>query len=383
MNYQDLKREAIRRLRHLRAQALKSPSRKRRWRLLQVESAIACNLGCIMCPWKSHRESMSDSGLMRPEIWAAIRPHLAEVQSMDFTGGGEPLLQPKLAEWIAEAKSAGCETGFLTNGLLLKKERARELLDAGLDWVCFSLDGADKDMYEKIRPGSSFELVRGNLAGLAGLRRQRIPKIMINFVMMPANFHQIEEMVRLAGRLGADQVNFKQCAVIRGEHGKGLGLFHREESKETKRYRKELAKARGLARKMKIDTTAFSFLPAERPVCEQDPRDEMFVRHDGCVAPCINLAIGGATTFLGREATMPTVHYGRLPDRDLQALWESEVGRSYRRVFQDRHKAYQETFYGGLLSDSRRTPERLLEEALKRMPAAPEGCSVCHYLYDI
>jgi len=56
---------------------------------------------------------------MQPEIWAAIRPHLPHVQSVDFTGGGEPLLQPRLVEWVSEANAAGCEQGVLTNGRLL------------------------------------------------------------------------------------------------------------------------------------------------------------------------------------------------------------------------------------------------------------------------
>ena len=91
---------------------------KRRWRLLQVESAIACNLDCVMCPWREITQNPQNRGLMSDAVWAAIRPYLSEVNSVDFTGGGEPLLQPKLEEWIAEAKNAGCETGFLSNGLL-------------------------------------------------------------------------------------------------------------------------------------------------------------------------------------------------------------------------------------------------------------------------
>ena len=70
---------------------------------------------------------------MSQEIWESIRPHLPEIKSIDFTGGGEPLLQPHLPEWIAEAHAAGCETGFLSNGLLLKKETLPKILDAGID----------------------------------------------------------------------------------------------------------------------------------------------------------------------------------------------------------------------------------------------------------
>ena len=58
-------------------------------------------------------------------------------------------------------------------------------------------------------------------------------------------------------------------------------------------------------------------IPRETPVCAQDPRDSLFIRYDGAVAPCINLAIGGATTFLGEDVFMPTVHYGHIPGKDL------------------------------------------------------------------
>jgi wyosine [tRNA(Phe)-imidazoG37] synthetase (radical SAM superfamily) len=88
-----------------------------------------------MCPWKEISKRAKNHGLMSQEIWDAIRPYLPEVKSVDFTGGGEPLLQPKLAEWIKDAHAAGCETGILTNGLLLHKKKAKQIIDAGVDWI--------------------------------------------------------------------------------------------------------------------------------------------------------------------------------------------------------------------------------------------------------
>jgi hypothetical protein len=73
---------------------------KRRRRLVQVESALACNLRCIMCPWKDFRKTAGPRAIMSQEVWESLRPHLHEVQSVDFTGGGEPLLQPQLMECI-------------------------------------------------------------------------------------------------------------------------------------------------------------------------------------------------------------------------------------------------------------------------------------------
>jgi len=68
------------------------PVEARPWRLWQVETAIACNLACVMCPWKSVRQQASQSGVMGRPIWESLRPHLSRVRSIDFTGGGEPLL---------------------------------------------------------------------------------------------------------------------------------------------------------------------------------------------------------------------------------------------------------------------------------------------------
>jgi MoaA/NifB/PqqE/SkfB family radical SAM enzyme len=379
-----LPRFVERRLASLRDKALrKEYPDKRRWRLVQVESAIACNLSCVMCPWREITKNSENRGFMSQEVWESIRSYLSEIKSIDFTGGGEPLLQPKLPEWIVEAHAQGCETGFLSNGLLLRKDKLQRILDAGVDWICISMDGADAEMYEKIRIGSNFERVCENVGNIAKLRSGNRPKTMINFVIMDMNFHQVEEIVRLAARLGVDQINFKQCDVIREDGGKGHGLFGIQDTREIRRLENELAKARHLAKKLNVASTAFSFAPEEQPVCDQDPRDSLFIRHDGVVAPCINLSMGGPTTFLGKEVMMPDVHFGCLPRDDLMDLWQSEACQFYRRRFEQRVRKYDAALLAGLSGSSGAGRLRALREARADLPDPPRGCNVCHYLYDI
>jgi MoaA/NifB/PqqE/SkfB family radical SAM enzyme len=361
----------------------KKSLKKRPWRLFQVESAIACNLNCVMCPWREIAKRATAQGIMTAEIWEAIQPYLSQVQSVDFTGGGEPLLQPRLAEWIADATKAGCETGFLSNGLLLKEEKLKEILDAGINWICISMDGATAEMYNKIRIGSNFERVCENVANIARFRAGNIPKTMINFVLMDVNSHQMEEIVQLAARLGVDQLNFKQCDVIRGREGKGFGLFASEENREIRGLQKSLKKARRLAKKLNIETTAFAFTPQELPVCDQDPRDSLYIRYDGTVAPCINLALGGQTTFLGNEVDMPSVHYGKLPGDDLMDLWETESCRFYRQRFAERFQTHEDLIVRNLFESGGSGREKILQAAREAMPDPPRGCNVCHYLYNI
>jgi len=360
-----------------------NPVEERRWRLLQVESAISCNLQCIMCPWIQIRRDLDHSGLLSEKIWEAIRPYLSDIHSIDFSGGGEPLLQPLLLDWIVEAKSADCEVGFLTNGVLLRKDLAKKFINAGVDWICISIDGATADVYEQIRRGSSFNIVCENIANIVKLRERSALKIMINMVLLPMNFHQIKDMVRLIAHLGADQINFKHCDVIRGEYGKGLGLFASEKNNEIHRMEKELSKARRLAQKLKINTTAFAFTPDEQSVCDQDPRHSLYIRYDGAVAPCINLAFGGQTTFWGQQVTMPTVHFGRLPDDDLMDVWEKKAGTQYQKRFQERVEILDNALFNSLIGVSGANHKKILDAAKKKMPIPPEGCNICHYLYNV
>lgn len=361
----------------------RAAEKPRRWRLLQVERSIACNLKCIMCPWRELAHQHARKGHLEPDIWGAISPYLEDVQSIDFTGGGEPLLQPHLIEWVREAGEAGCETGLLTNGTLLTAATSQQLIKAGIDWICISMDGATADIYEKIRSGAQFHTVCDHLSRLTAQRIGKRPKVMINFVMMQDNVHQLDALVELADRLGVDRINFKQCDVIRGDSGRGFGLFADKTTREIRKMEKLLQRARRLAKKKRIETTAFAWVPEEMPVCDQDPRNSMFIRHDGSLAPCINLALGGLTTFLGKEVEMPTVHYGRLPEDDLLDLWEANTCRFYRERFELRMNAYETGFTRSDLEPSLPKIKEALENARKAMPPAPKGCQVCHYLYNI
>ena len=377
-----------RKLRPLRERVLsgdvKPPQpEKRRWRLLQIESSFACNLACRMCPWSGIREGAPSKRLMTEEVWNSVVPYLAQITSVDFTGGGEPLLQPKLPDWIAQAKEAGCEVGFLTNGMLLDEPTATRILDAGIDWIGFSIDGATKQVYEDIRQGADFERVIENVRRVVSMRIGRMPRLMINFVLMKNNFHQIEQIVQLAATLGIDQVNFKQCDVVRGDDGAGWGLFASAEAKQTRRLEKQLARAQRSARKLGLHTTAFSFTPDQQPVCDQDPRSSMFVRYDGTVSPCINLAIGGQSLFFGKPVEIPHVAYGQLPRDDFAKLFDGETCRFYRERFEQRARTHEAKIAEAAFETSWTKLQEKLAEAKEAMPEAPEGCRICHYLYDV
>ncbi|MGD9008093.1 MAG: hypothetical protein PVG41_09235 [Desulfobacteraceae bacterium] len=67
--------------------------------------------------------------------------------------------------------------------MLLNEVKAKALIEAGIDWICVSMDGATAEMYNKIRRGSDFERVCRNVAALDRLRKGKHPKLMIKGVV--------------------------------------------------------------------------------------------------------------------------------------------------------------------------------------------------------
>lgn len=86
---------------------------------------------------------------------------------------------------------------------------------------------------------------------------------------------------------------------------------------------------------------------------------------------------------MGESVTMPSVHYGKVQEVGLPEIWETEECRFYRERFEKRLQAYEEAFTDSYEEASMTQFRKALEEANKAMPEAPEGCRVCHYLYNI
>lgn len=360
-----------------------TPPEERRWRLVQIETSLACNLECVMCPWKCERECARHDGLMPESVWQAIVPNLDRIASLDFSGGGEPLLHPRLLERMREAKAARCRVGFLTNATLMGEEAVESILEIGVDWVAVSIDGATAEVYESVRKGASFDTVCSNLRRLASRRRDGRPRLMINFLLMPATVHQLEEMVRLAAQLGVDVLQLKQADVSRGEAGAGFALFRRRDDKQLHELRRAVRRARRLGEKLGLEVTRPCFQPEEKPVCDQDPRRALFVRYDGAVAPCINLAVGGPSSFLGEPVEFPAVHFGRLPEDALEEIWKSPGCRLYREAFEERVRTHDEALAAEEIPPNLFAMQEAFARAIDAMPPAPEGCRTCHYLYGL
>ncbi|AEV82996.1 coenzyme PQQ synthesis protein E [Actinoplanes sp. SE50] len=181
---------------------------------LQVEVTSACNLRCTMCLVRYRPPVNKLAGAMRPELFHALVAELP-LRQLTLQGLGEPLLSPYLPEMIASAVRRGVRVGFNTNGTLLSRRRADELVASRVDWLHVSLDGAGPAVYEAIREGAHFDTVIANLAGLVAAKRaagSATPWIRVVFVAMRDNVAELPALVRLLAGIGVNELRVQNLS---------------------------------------------------------------------------------------------------------------------------------------------------------------------------
>jgi wyosine [tRNA(Phe)-imidazoG37] synthetase (radical SAM superfamily) len=65
--------------------------------------------------------------------------------------GGEPLMRPDIFDLVRHSRSVGLTTVMGTNGTLITTEVAARLVEAGIQALAISLDGADKETHDAFR----------------------------------------------------------------------------------------------------------------------------------------------------------------------------------------------------------------------------------------
>jgi MoaA/NifB/PqqE/SkfB family radical SAM enzyme len=185
-------------------------------RFAQIEPMPSCNLACRMCtvPQRPGGTDVARGALSLERFlaWLDQLPGLAELQ---LQGLGEPLLNPALIDMIRAAKARGIRVGTNSNLTLLTVRRAHALVDAGLDELSISIDGATRATYERIRVGASFDKLVRNIDRIVAARAAHgagTPALRLVMVLMRHNVAELPALVELAAAHGVDAVLVQRLA---------------------------------------------------------------------------------------------------------------------------------------------------------------------------
>jgi organic radical activating enzyme len=158
---------------------------------VRYEVTDHCNAACIMCPREIH-ELGRPHGVMDQNKYQKSVDEVAELgcKQIVLTGFGEPLVDKKLEQKVAYAKSLGMRTYIISNASLLTKKRATGLIEAGLDELRVSFYGMTKESYETVMVGLNFDVTMKNLLGFLKLRDEmgtKKPRLELNWLELPEN----------------------------------------------------------------------------------------------------------------------------------------------------------------------------------------------------
>jgi len=160
-----------------------------------------CNQVCRFCFVSTHLPAAQDEAIREAILSAARRGAKIALS------GGEPTLNPRLAEYVALAHTHGKLPVLLqTNAVKLDDESlVKALVDAGLREAFVSLHGSRAEIGDAVTyaPGT----YERSLVGIDHLVRANV-EVTLNYVLCETNFRDMPEFVRLvAARWPSARVN--------------------------------------------------------------------------------------------------------------------------------------------------------------------------------
>jgi MoaA/NifB/PqqE/SkfB family radical SAM enzyme len=170
-----------------------------------IEPTVACNLDCITCfrnDWQQQIGNMNAETFKR--ILSGMK-QLDPIPDVYFGGIGEPLFNPKTIDWIAEMKALGSKVELISNGTTLTEKKTRQLIDAGLDMLWVSIDGASAQTYADVRLGAELPKIIENVSRVRRMRKGGHfpqPDLGFAFLAMQRNIADLPEVIRLGISLG-------------------------------------------------------------------------------------------------------------------------------------------------------------------------------------
>jgi radical SAM protein with 4Fe4S-binding SPASM domain len=188
---------------------LADPALKNMPQWINFQTTLFCNLRCPQCQThgtEALRLVYNSKNLNMPTelLEKAGKEALPWVNTYSLTLNGEPLLTPDVYNIIGKFASFDARLDLTTNGTLLTSSVLEKILPF-LDRVCFSIDGATKQTYERNRLGAKYENFITNLKlitqvfEIAGIKDIEVS---LAYVVMGNNIREMPEVVKLANFLG-------------------------------------------------------------------------------------------------------------------------------------------------------------------------------------
>ena len=202
--------------------------------VIHIDMTNRCNFNCIACwcnsPLLGERAMPAwEKKLSLPfDAIKSIFDDLEELGGLEqvkLVGGGEPFMHPHIIETVeyVKGKNKSIQIDINTNFSLVDKNAAEKLLELGLDSFTVSLWAGSAKVYSDVHPNQTektFVHIKDVLLFIKEFKRRKKvnhPRIIIHNVIFNLNYTDVENMLKFALEVGADNIQFVPMDPVRGK----------------------------------------------------------------------------------------------------------------------------------------------------------------------
>tara|TARA_Y100000590_G_scaffold59665_1_gene63300 strand:- start:3082 stop:4260 length:1179 start_codon:yes stop_codon:yes gene_type:complete len=146
---------------------------------VQIEPVSVCNFKCVFCYQADRTFSKKDSGYMGYmdlELFKKVIDELeGNVESITLASRGEPTLHKQLGEMLEYMNGKFLAVKVNSNASLFTDKMIHTILSNDVQTMAFSIDAADKELYEKLRVNGKFEKTLKNVKRFNEIREKEYP----------------------------------------------------------------------------------------------------------------------------------------------------------------------------------------------------------------
>jgi len=311
---------------------------------VQVEVTTHCNGSCIYCPHTALRSLWTDRH-MPVELFHELIPFLRHTDLVYLQGWGEPLLNNDFFEMVRICKDQGKRVGFTTNGMLLSEDTMRRLVGLGLDIMGVSLAGTTTKTHNQIRKGTDFDKIvscLGLLRNIKAEKKSQVPAVHLAYLMLRSNFHELQEIVSLAKRLGAEQIVASNLTLIMDPNLSAEAIFNDAGLVDHCRIALEEINDRAAREKIVFDYHGPG-LDEACVGCRENVCHACVINVEGEVAPCVftnsvlcendEFGEGPCYAFKGQSLPLRGMPFGNIRNESLTQIWNKKEYARFRDLF--------------------------------------------------
>ncbi len=168
--------------------------------VVHLQTQSSCNGRCLACPHPMLRGKGYEEGAMEWDLFASIADQLASeslLSRVSFHLHNEPLLDERIFEWVRHFKSKGTDktSRLVTNGELLDRFPASDIIGSGLDDLTISLNAHSRETYEAVNAGISYDRVMANVESVLSNLALR-DRVSLSFLVSRRNEDEVDRAIR-------------------------------------------------------------------------------------------------------------------------------------------------------------------------------------------